>query len=59
MIFLLKHIPSNALSGDALALTSYQIKLMLPEVPVKGVYKGLILHQIPSGKLYLSVHCIK
>lgn len=46
MDFLLKHIPSSSMSNDALALTSYQIKLMLSEVPIKGVYEGLILHEI-------------
>lgn len=55
MVVLLKHIPSNAMSRDAPALTSYQIKLMLPEVPVKCVYKGLILHTVPSGEISLSL----
>lgn len=34
------------MSKGALALTSYQIKLMLSEVPVKCAHEGLILHEI-------------
>lgn len=38
--FLPERIPSNAMSGDALALTGYQIRLMLPRVPAKCAYKA-------------------